>query len=151
MLGELCHLNDYEHTYFRRLVDILPVAAILGFRMGRKAPEDWGPAETKTIFLQQILQIREELDFLLQMMVMLEAKEPREEAVRRAFGGPRTQEEAKQWQEMFDSYVRGGVEELHERLVVRRADCDDLFRDDRTANLMALYQRFGIDNPQPKE
>lgn len=46
----------------------------------------------------------------------------------------------------FNDYVRGGVEELYERLVVRKPDSEDRFYDEKTANLMALYDRFA-----PKE
>lgn len=37
MVSELWSLNDYEHSYFKRLIDIYIVAAILGFRIDRKA------------------------------------------------------------------------------------------------------------------
>ena len=43
---------------------------------------------------------------------------------------------------IFNDYVRGGVEELYERLVVRKPDSDDGYYDERTANLMALYDRL---------
>ena len=32
MVSELWSLNDYEHSYFKRLIDIYFVAAFLGFR-----------------------------------------------------------------------------------------------------------------------
>ena len=144
MAGELWHLNDYEHTYFRRLVDIIPAAAVIGFRLNRKAEPDYSPVETKTVFLQQMLDAKEEFDFLLQMMVMLENAErmPAEESVQMAFRGPQTKEEFKWEQEMFDAYVRGGIEQLYECLVVRKADSDDTFYENKTANLMALFERF---------
>ena len=147
MVSELWYLNDYEHTYFKRLVDIIPLAAVVGFRMNRKAPEDYAPVETKTVFLQQMLNAKEDLDFIMQMMIMLESASemPQEKAVKKAFRGAQTKEEFEQYQEMFDSYVRGGVEELYERLVIRKADSDDAFYENKTANLMALLERFSPD------
>ena len=144
MVNELWYLNDYEHTYFKRLVDIIPLAAIIGFRMNRKAPEDYSPIEPHKVFLQQMLNAKEDLDFILQMMIMLEnaTEIPQEQAVKKAFRGAETQEESEQYQDMFDSYVRGGVEELYERLVIRKADSDDAFYDNKTANLMVLLERF---------
>ena len=144
MVSELCYLNDYQHTYFKRLVDIIPMAAIIGFRMNRKAPEDYSPVETKTVFLQQMLNAKEDLDFILQMMIMLEnaTEIPQEQAVKKAFRGAETKEEFEQYQDMFDSYVRGGIEELYERLVIRKADSDDAFYENKTANLMVLLERF---------
>ncbi len=147
MVGELCYLNDYEHTYFKRLVDIIPVAAIIGFRMNRKAAEDYAPVETKTVFLQQMLHVKEDLDFIMQMMMILEHAEklPQEQAVKAAFRGAETKEEFERYQQMFDAYVRGGVEELYERLIIRKADGDDLFYENKTANLMTLVERFAPD------
>lgn len=144
MAGELCLLNDYEHTYFKRLVDIIPAAAVIGFRLNRKAEPDYSPIETKTVFLQQMLGAKEELDFLLQTMIMLESAERMnaEEAVHAAFRGAQTKEEFDRYQGMFDAYVRGGIEQLYECLVIRRADSDDAFYENKTANLMALFARF---------
>lgn len=144
MAGELCQLNDYERTYFKRLVDIIPIAAIIGFRLNRKAKQDYSPVEPKTVFLQQMLNVKEECDFILQMMIMLEdaAELPAEEAVKRAFRSAQTKEEFDRYQEMFDAYVRGGIEELYECLIIRKADSDDAFYDNKTANLMALFERF---------
>ena len=47
------------------------------------------------------------------------------------------------YKKMFNDYVRGGVEELYEQLIIRKADPDDRFHDNRTANLMALMTRYG--------
>lgn len=67
---------------------------------------------------------------------------PQEQAVKKAFRGAETKEEFEQYKYMFDSYVRGGIEELHERLVVRKSDSDDTFYENKTANLMVLLERF---------
>lgn len=144
MVGELWYLNDYEHTYFKRLVDIIPLAAVIGFRLNRKAPEDYAPIETHTVFMQQMLNVKDDLDFLMQMMIMLEHQQDmsREQAVKQAFRGAQTKEEFERYQDMFDSYVRGGIEELYECLVLRKADSDDAFYEDKTANLMVLLERF---------
>lgn len=148
MVSELWYMNDYEHTFFKRLIDIIPIAAIIGFRMNRKAEADYSPVESKTVFLQQMLNMKEDLDFILQMMIMIEyaAELPQEEAVKRAFRGAETKEEYKCFQEMFDSYVRGGVEELYERLVIRKSDTDDEFYENKTANLMTLLNYFVPEN-----
>ena len=57
-----------------------------------------------------------------------------------------TKEEFDQMQEMFNSYVRGGVEELYERLIVRTPDADDDYYDEKTANIMELFERFACQN-----
>lgn len=54
MVSELWSLNDYEHSYFKRLIDIYIVAAILGFRIDRKAKRDYAPVEQRTVFGEQM-------------------------------------------------------------------------------------------------
>lgn len=144
MAEELWVPNDYEHTYFKRLIDLYVLAAIVGFRMGRKAEIDYSPVDPKSIFPEQMIKEKENLDFILQMMLMLDNKSniSDEEKVKKAFRGASNKEEFEQIQEMFNSYVRGGVEELYERLVVRKSDSDDSYYEEKTANMMALLERF---------
>lgn len=84
-----------------------------------------------------MLKEKENLDFILQMMIMLNYRGTLtdEECVKKAFQGAQTKEEFEQYKKMFNDYVRGGVEELYEQLIIRKADPDDKFRDNRTANL----------------
>lgn len=144
MAEELWVSNDYEHTYFKRLIDLYLLAAVVGFRMGRKAEEDDSPFAPKSIFPEQMIREKENLDFILQMMIMLDSKEniSDEEKVKKAFRGASAKEEFEAIQNMFHSYVRGGVEELYERLVIRQSDTDDTYYDGKTANLMVLLERF---------
>lgn len=144
MAGELWVSNDYEHTYFKRLIDLYIVAAVVGFRVDRKAETDYSPVDPKSIFAEQMLHAKEDLDFIMQMMIMLDNKGSmtEEEAVKKAFRGAATKEEFDYYQEMFNSYVRGGVEELYERLVIRKAEPEDGFYDNKTANLMMVMERF---------
>ena len=114
MAQELWVRDDTERTYFKRLIDLYVAAAVVGFRVDRKAEEDYSPFETSSIFPEQ-----------------------------KAFQGAQTKEEFEQYKKMFNDYVRGGVEELYEQLIIRKADPDDKFRDNRTANLMALMERYG--------
>ena len=106
---------------------------------------DYSPFETSSIFPEQMLKEKENLDFILQMMIMLNYRGTLtdEECVKKAFQGAQTKEEFEQYKKMFNDYVRGGVEELYEQLIIRKADPDDKFRDNRTANLMALMERYG--------
>jgi hypothetical protein len=162
MAQELWVRDDTERTYFKRLIDLYVAAAVVGFRVDRKAEEDYSPFETSSIFPEQMLKEKENLDFILQMMIMLNYRgtltEPGknspyrdrsveenldEECVKKAFQGAQTKEEFEQYKKMFNDYVRGGVEELYEQLIIRKADPDDKFRDNRTANLMALMTRYG--------
>ncbi|MCI9174866.1 MAG: hypothetical protein HFH49_07955 [Lachnospiraceae bacterium] len=145
MAGELCTLNDYEHTYFRRVIDVYVLAAVVGLRVDRKVETDDSPNETKSIFPEQMIGAKEDLDFLMQIMMILENRErmTAEESVKKAFQSVETKEEFEYYRDLFHSYVRGGVEELYERLVLRKGEVDEEFYDEKTANLMALLEQFG--------
>lgn len=148
MAGELWSQNDYEHSYFKRLLDLYIMAAVVGIRVDRKAEPDNSPVETKSIFGEQMSGAKEELDFIMQMMLMLEPVDGKthEECIKRAFRGVETKEEFDRYNRLFERYVLGGVEELYERLVVRRPEVDDKYQDEKTASLMALFERFSSIN-----
>lgn len=145
MVSEIWSVNDYEHTYFKRLIDLYIAASVIGFRVGRSVQEEYSPFEPKSIFPEQMIKAKEDLDFIMQMMIMLEhgSEMSSEECVKLAFRGAETEEEYRRYQDMFHGYVRGGVEEIYERLVVHKAEPDDTFRDNKTANLMDMLERFG--------
>lgn len=144
MVEELCTLNQYERTYFKRAVDIYLLAPIIGFRLNRKAKNDYSLTDKKSIFPEQIIKEKENLEFILQMILILEPdKKPGDkDQVRRTFEGARTKEEFDAWNQIFHDYVRGGVEELYERLVLRTAEQDEVWYDEKAANLMGLLERF---------
>lgn len=144
MVSELCVLNDYEHTFFKRAIDVYVFAAIIGIRIDRKVPEDYSPVETKKVFPEQMINAKDDLDFIMQMMIMLDTNpnKTNDEKVREAFRGAQTKEEYDRLMKDFNDYVRGGVEELYEWLIIRKPGSEDDFYDERAANLMALYERF---------
>ena len=78
------------------------------------------------------------------MMLLLEpaGQGIHEECIRRASKGVETEEEFKRYNELFESYMLGGVEELYERLVLQKEEIDTDYSDDKTANLMMLFERF---------
>lgn len=65
-----------------------------------------------------------------------------EEKVREAFDtSPKTEYQYTKNMELFNSYARGGIEYLYEKLVVRPVDLDDEeFMDARMSNIMALFR-----------
>ena len=62
----------------------------------------------------------------------------KEERIKRAFSGPKTVEEAQENMELFNSYVRGGIEYLHEELVERPVLSEDKYTYAKLANIVAL-------------
>ena len=145
MAGELWVLNDSKNSYFRRLIDLYILAPIIGFRLNRKAEADNSDGDTKSVFPEQILKERDKLEFIMQMILMLEYTDEKDykSCVNLAFREPETVEAFQRYNKLFHDYVRGGVEELYERLVVRRSELDEAYKEEKSANIVALLERFG--------
>ncbi len=143
MADELCHISEPENNYFKRVVDVYLLAAIVGFRFDRRAYADYSTDDTKAVFGETMLKEKENFDFLLQTMLILENARTMngKESILKAFKGPQTKDEYAACQKMFDDYVRGGVEELYESLIVRKPDPEEAYGDEKTANLMAFLER----------
>lgn len=144
MADELCSIRDVENNYFKRVVDVYLMAAIVGYRIDRKAPADYSSDETKSIFADVMLKEKDTLDFLMQTIMILEnAKTGNgKESIMNAFRGPQTKEEYLACDAMFQDYVRGGVEELYECLIISKPEPDEQYRDEKTANLMKLLEKM---------
>ena len=84
----------------------------------------------------------------MKMVLLLDESDKlsNEEKVNRAFRGPKSEEEFAHNVELFNSYVRGGIEFLYEELKLRVLDLDDMYTDTRVGNIIALLQ-----NPFDKE
>lgn len=144
MTDELCGIKEVENNYFKRVADVYILAAIVGLRYDRKAPEDHSSEDTKKVFTDVMMKERDTFEFLLQMMLITENSKTMnsKESILKAFRGAQTKEEYIRFNQLFDDYVRGGVEELYESLVVRRPEPDEPYVDEHTANLMALLERL---------
>lgn len=65
-----------------------------------------------------------------------------EEKLESAFVIPEDEATYKENMELFNSYARGGIEYLYEKLVVRVPDVDEDYTDFRIANIVAF-----VNNP----
>ena len=103
MVQEMWVQNDVNKSYFKRLIDLYTFAPIIGFKMGRKAKEDSSPFEPKSIFAEQMIRQKEDLDFILQMILMLEYEDSlsEEECIKIAFRGAESEEEFKKYNDLF--------------------------------------------------
>ncbi len=132
--------NQIKNSYFARLVDLYAFAAIVGFRCHRKSKADPSDDDRRTIQTQQIVNMTLLQDLMRLLLVLEQDGTDDEGRVNRAFRGPQSEEEFKKNVEMFNDYVRGGIEVLYEELVLRELDLDDKYTDKRIGNLMALLE-----------
>lgn len=114
--------NESKAKLFERNVDVYANAPLVGFLYGRMAdPDDQKNPETNQVYNQNVMGDRviysqEELLFNFRLIMLLDTNyEPDDEQrINKAF---RHMGEDPYDEERFDSYVRGGVDVLYEKLI----------------------------------
>lgn len=119
-LVELTSIFDEKSNakVFETYMDVYVTAAIVGILHHRRADKDnSGDFEMhKNIFAEQVLRIKDELDFIMQIMLLIDKEyEPDEEKrIDKAF---RFFGQDVNDLKRFETYIYGGIDILHERLV----------------------------------
>lgn len=139
-IDDMWKQNQIQESYFKRLVDLYAIAPIIGLRMRRLAKEDHLEDRKRTVQVEQLMTKVEDLKTIMQMVLLLDetSKLTMEQKINRAFRGPNSEEEFQVNVELFNAYVRGGIEILHEMLVQRALGIEDEFSDVRIGNIVAL-------------
>lgn len=130
-----------QESYFKRLVDLYAIAAIVGLKAKRRSPEERDESDIKRTV--QMKQLNDDYQTLLPIMRMILIMDDSrnmtfEEKLESAFLIPEDEDTYEANMELFDSYARGGIEYLYEHLVLRAPDVDEDFTDFRIANIVAL-------------
>ncbi len=130
-----------QESYFRRLVDLYAIAAIVGLKAKRRSPEDKDESDVKrTVQMKQLNENYQTLLPIMRMILIMDdsRKMTFEEKLESAFLIPEDEDTYKANMELFNSYARGGIEYLYEHLVLRVPDVDEDFTDSRISNIVAL-------------
>lgn len=111
--------DNNKNSLFKRNFDVYMMAPIVGFLYGRKAEIDDGTDKTTKIFGDLMIKETPNLMFNYRLIMLLDkTNEPdldkRVDKAFRLYGKP----EAKPDEELYESYVRGGVDILYEKLIV---------------------------------
>lgn len=135
IVGEL---DSDKNKFFRYAYDAYRCVAIIGFLYGRKAKKETSSKDDYSIFLSQINNIRDDLEFNYRLIMLLDSKhEPNfEERLQKAFNYFGS-EKAKNDEELFEQYSLGGIEILYEKLIK-----DAHTPEDYLSNLMGFVQDF---------
>lgn len=140
--------GQIEKSYFRRLVDLYTTAAAIGLRAKRKGNIDNTTENKRTAQLEQVNTRLADLKIIIRLMLLLDNSDnlTKEQLVNRAFRNPQTEEELKHNMDIFYSYLRGGIEILHEELVERTLTFQDEYTDRRVGNMVAIFSYFDSDS-----
>lgn len=131
MVSELTSIFDESSKVkiFNRNLDVYINAPLIGFLYKRKSnknkDDDIAP---QNIFPEQLIAAQEQLKYELRLILMLDADyQPDEE--KRIDSAFRYLGKEEKDLELFDSYVLGGVEILHEKLIVNSRSLDDYIQN----------------------
>ena len=113
--------NVSNAILFKRFLDVYINAPLVGFLYGRRADPDYtkngaGQVEDRKVFAAQVINSSKDLQFNFWLIMLLDSDyEPDEEKrIDKAF--KKMGQDPKD-EERFDSYVRGGVDVLYEKLM----------------------------------
>ena len=117
--------DDKHHKLFNTNYDVYAVAPIIGFLYQRKAELDKTGDATK-IFPDKLIKEQQNLLFNYRLIMLLDEKHEPDfnERINKAFRYY-GQEKAKPDEELYENYVRGGVEVLFEKLIEPARSADD--------------------------
>lgn len=120
---------DGENQLFNRNFDVYLVAPIIGFLYSRKSELDKGTKTTK-IFPDILFREINNLKFNYRLIMLLDKEhEPDfEERVNKAFRYYGS-EKAKEDEQLYEQYVRGGVDILFEKLIENANTSEDYLKN----------------------
>lgn len=117
MVSDLTKKFDIKNNQiFQRNYDVYLLAPIIGFLYQRKADVDYSPNINPTkIFGDILMKNIDDLMFNYRLIMLLDKKnEPNaEKRIEKAFRGNKGEND----EALYESYVRGGVEVLYEKLM----------------------------------
>lgn len=144
-VDQLWTLNKIQESFFKRLVDLYAIAAIVGLKTKRKSPEQRDDSDIKrTVQMKQLNENYQTLLPIMRLVLIMDDSRNMslEERLESAFMIPEDEETYKSNMELFNSYARGGIEYLYEKLVLKTSDIDDDYTDYKISNIVSL-----ISNP----
>lgn len=149
-IDKLWTQGKIQESYFKRLVDLYAIAAIVGLKAKRRSPEERDDSGVKrTVQMKQLTENYQTLLPIMRLVLIMDDSRDMtfEEKLESAFAIPEDEDTYKKNMELFNSYARGGIEYLYEKLVLRAPDMDEDYSDFRIANMVALVKTpIGIDN-----
>lgn len=133
--------NAIQDSFIRTLYELYGIAAIIGLRTKSQSPAD-NSEGVRNLQSAQLISYEHVLKTIMITVLLLDESMGRtkEEKIDRAFRGPSTEEELREDLELFNSYVRGGIEFLYSELVERVLTGEDEYTDAKIGNIVALLE-----------
>lgn len=129
---------------FERYIDVYMNGAIWGVLYSRRATKDTSVDSNARIYADAFAKERETCVFLYRLVMLLDTSEEltSDERIDRAFrydSQPENKEKFEQCMELFNSYVRGGIEVMYERFTDGCTTKEDYF--DKTFEVLENFKK----------
>lgn len=137
-------LNKNENRIFRRNFDIFRLAPLVGFRLGIKKDEIKSTKDESTIGADIIVRKRDELLYYYQLITLADKEfesdvNARIDAAFKHVYNDESKEINKKYFKNYEDYMRGGIEKLHECIVLGIHSDTEVLQ-----NILELFE--GIDS-----
>ncbi len=122
--------DNMGNKLFARNYDVYLIAPIVGFLYGVKSDLDRDGGKDTKIFPDILMKNKDDLLFNYRLIMLLDkdGENSIEERVNKAFRYYGS-EEAKLDEELYEQYVRGGVDKLYEKLISTAKNSEDYLRN----------------------
>ena len=114
---------------FARNLDIYMLAPIMGFLNNRKGQKNNEGGEKSTIQAQQLSNVKEDCELVYRLIILLDGDDiDKDDRLNRAFRYDSDVERKKEFEnamEIYNEYVLGGIEYMHETFVAGCVEVDD--------------------------
>ncbi|KJR47500.1 hypothetical protein UF75_2078 [Desulfosporosinus sp. I2] len=127
---------------FDRYMDVYMIGAVLGFLNGKQEPEDNSNKDDAEIPLSVFYKEKMKCEFIYRMIMLLDETSnlTLEQRTDRAFREDTNEQAMIKNMDLFNSYVRGGIEYLYEKF---SEDC--VTEDDYLNKVYEFVNRFKFD------
>jgi hypothetical protein len=135
------YLRDTARV-FKRHIDVYMIGAIMGFLHGRQLPEDNTSKDDVMMFADVFIRENAKCEFIYRMLMLLDETTSLtlDQRANRAFRDDTDEQAMVNNMELFNSYVRGGIEYLYNKFY---EDC--VTQDDYINKVYEVVDRFKND------
>jgi hypothetical protein len=127
--------SNQDKFIFKTYIDIFMVAPLIGVIYNRQSMREPGSASA-TIFADAFISRSSEIDFLIQLVLLTfdSSLKTDQEKIELAFKGFYDESKQDEIKSIFESYLYGGIELLHETLVENTKNIDEVISNFRQFN-----------------
>lgn len=118
--------SNIKKSFFETNYDVYLIAPLVGYLYQRRAKVEKGEDNTTKIFADKMMNEKDNTVYNYRILMLMQNKDkPQDELTRIVFKLDNDDEARKQYDELFNEYVLGGVEVLYEKIFGEDSELED--------------------------